>query len=302
MTSEPWNEDTRRALAQSLQAITEIDPDSYRGLREAAISSARQWEIICQGIQDSLSKVYTNVAASQNALNSVFSAFGSVFSKFAEQDKQARLLEGSGWLPHPTTPFDLIDVDMDIAAIDAVISAHYVKNWQTVEADFSTRVQEYDLDDEAKATFREALHAHRRGLHRVAPRLLFPEIERVGADEFHDGNHLITNENGKRSGIASLKDIRAEFDELPAGVTMNFPYGLGLYKRLQRHLYEKMDTRELISRAVSDPVPNRHASLHGIVCYNSHQTSLNAIIMTDFIFHLMDQLKFYVNRNESGAA
>lgn len=48
-----------------------------------------------------------------------------------------------------------------------------------------------------------------------------------------------------------------------------------------------------VQRYRADTVPNRHAALHGIVSYNTQQTRLNAIIMADFIFHMVSQLKKY---------
>ena len=40
-----------------------------------------------------------------------------------------------------------------------------------------------------------------------------------------------------------------------------------------------------------DPIPNRHAALHGLVIYSSMQNSLNSIFMTEFIFQVISALK-----------
>jgi hypothetical protein len=49
------------------------------------------------------------------------------------------------------------------------------------------RLKASRVDDVAQATFIEALEAHGLGLYRVAPRLLFPEIERLARNEFRAG-------------------------------------------------------------------------------------------------------------------
>jgi hypothetical protein len=68
-------------------------------------------------------------------------------------------------------------------------------------------------------------------------------------------------------------------------------YGIALYLKLEGHLYKRVKKPDEVERAQADAVPNRHASLHGIVVYNTAKSSLNALIMTDFIFHLISQIK-----------
>jgi hypothetical protein len=41
----------------------------------------------------------------------------------------------------------------------------------------------------------------------------------------------------------------------------------------------------------SDPVPNRHAAIHGLIVYNSFWHSLNVIFMTDYAFQVVTALK-----------
>jgi hypothetical protein len=302
VTTDLWDDETRRAIAQSLSAFRGIDPNAFKGMVEAAQNATATWAKIGADIHRSLSSVVQNMAVAQTALNSAFSSLGDVFSEIAKQDKQAKLLESGRWLPHSTMPFHLLTADMNPDEVDAIVLQYFAVNWQAVEEAFVGRVCSYAIDEEAKATFREALKAHELGLYRVAPRLLFPELERVGVDEFHDGQHFEVNARGKPVGKASLKEIRNIFGKLPAGVTFRFPYGWRLYKKVQSHLYEAVQMSEQISTAKENSVPNRHAALHGIVQYNTPQTSLNAIIMADFMFHLMDRLKYYVesSNNDDG--
>jgi hypothetical protein len=41
----------------------------------------------------------------------------------------------------------------------------------------------------------------------------------------------------------------------------------------------------------SDPVPNRHAAIHGMIVYNSVWHSLNVIFMTDYAFQVVSAIK-----------
>lgn len=209
------------------------------------------------------------------------------FARVAEQQRKAELAQAAGWLPHYTTPFELLDQAAEPAAHAAVIETYYAEHWDDVEQQIRATVDEYEFDTELKDTFSEALHAHRHGLYRSVVRLLFPEIERVASVEFYDG----------KSPPASLTDLRQTVAELPVGDILSFDFGLDLFKLVERHLYEKVGndpkTRE---RFADDPVPNRHAALHGLVTYSTAKHSLNAVIMTDFLLHVMNRMKRYRTR------
>jgi hypothetical protein len=68
-------------------------------------------------------------------------------------------------------------------------------------------------------------------------------------------------------------------------------YGLNLFRRLTKHLYENVRTEPDRQRFAQDPVPNRHAAVHGLVIYSSMQNSLNTIFMADYIFQVISFLK-----------
>ena len=232
------------------------------------------------------------------AAAAAFAPLQEMFARLAAQSAKARLVESRGWLPHETMPFDRLDEAAgESIDVDAIVEAHYVDNWDEVYAALSASVGGYEIDDEAKATFAEALTAHRLGLHRVAPRLLFPEIERVVSVELHEGRHHVTTPGGRKGrSIASLNDLRESVDEIPAGDVLAYNFATELLKKLDAHFYERVeDSAEGVARFAADPVPNRHASLHGIVSYNSLKSSLNALIMTDFIFHLVSRMKRYID-------
>ena len=56
---------------------------------------------------------------------------------------------------------------------------YYTDNWSEVRTQLETRMSSHEIDDEAKATFREALDAHEAGFYRSVSRVLFPEFERM---------------------------------------------------------------------------------------------------------------------------
>lgn len=224
--------------------------------------------------------------------------FGS-FEWIVEEGRKARLVEKSGWLPHKTTPFDLLtEGELSEEEISTIISGYYTEQWEAVEATFLEELAEYDVDDEAKATVEEALKAHRLGLFRVAPRLLFPEIERVCSDAFFEGKRYIFvknyNEKEVKLPITRLKEVWEMVREMPLGDLVAYEYSWQLFKTVEGHLYDEVgDDEEVREKYRVNPVPNRHAALHGIIRYATQQTSINAIIMAHFIFHLISQLKKY---------
>ena len=51
---------------------------------------------------------------------------------------------------------------------------------------------------------------------------------------------------------------------------------------------ESEEHRECLKK---NPVPNRHAAIHGLVVYSSQQNSLNMIFLTDYIFQVINHSK-----------
>lgn len=247
--------------------------------------------------QSELGNVFSDFVKRFEAFN--FKRVFSAFDWLIEEGRKAAMVEKSGWLPHHTTPFDLLESEgMEQDQIADLIAEYYAKEWTAVEQAFLAKLADYDVDEEAKETMSEALTAHRQGMFRVAPRLLFPEIERVCSDAFFDGKRTITvpTKNGKQSRlrITRLKEVWEMVREMPLGDLAAYEYSWQLFKKVEEHLYDEVgDDEAAREKYRTDPVPNRHGALHGIICYKTQQTSLNTIIMADFIFHLVSQLKKY---------
>lgn len=197
----------------------------------------------------------------------------------ARSRREQQRLEVAGFLPHYTTPFELLEDLDDPDEIAARLNAHYIDNWSEVRATFDSHIELYAIDDEAKWVFQEALTVHETGAYRAVSRLLFAEIERLTRAELH---------HGALQGFTSqprLKEIASHL--CPAELNPSGLRALELFQRLDDHLYAKVNTPEALERARRDPVPNRHAALHGLVAYDSRINSLNALIMTDFVFQVL---------------
>jgi hypothetical protein len=84
---------------------------------------------------------------------------------------------------------------------------------------------------------------------------------------------------------------------------MAFAPSSQLYQRLAEHCYERVKTADAVAACVADPVPNRHAAIHGLVSYTSHLNSLNMLIMADFIFYVVHRIEGFLEeeRAEAGA-
>jgi hypothetical protein len=228
------------------------------------------------------------------ALN-IAEPFRDVLAAMARDERKYGLVEAAGWLPHYTTPFDAIPAEADTEAVAAQLAAFYREEWPGVRKQMLSKLDACDVDDEAKDTFLEALDAHQSGFFRYAPRVLFPELERVVRDEFFPGdlNMRLASQPQLIDAVSSLPGVE---------VTNSFVAGLRLYKKLARHLYIRVVSPDALASVRADPVPNRHAALHGLAVYKTQQNSLNAIIMAEFAFHLVAQFKRYAREQDAANA
>lgn len=232
--------------------------------------------------------------AQVEAFNKLMGPFWLLMAKVAQLHQLAERIEAAGWLPHYTTPFaDLAELGAE--EISTRLAAYYQTEWSAVSAAISDNIAEIDVDAEAKETIAEALRAHGRGDYRCAPRLLFPEIERVVRDEFYPGD--------LKQRLASQIELRDAAQRLPAGaLSAELAAGLKMYDKLVNHLYAKVEDDAALAKATNDPVPNRHAALHGLVSYKTQQSSLNAIMMTEFALHLVGVLKRHLREKREADA
>ncbi len=207
-----------------------------------------------------------------------FRSFAPMFEQLAKHEAHCKRLEVAGWLPHPASPWHLLD-DEDLCGeeLNKAIEAYYRENWPAVKISISEAIAGYTIDAEAKATFGEALSAHEAGLHRCVARTLFPEIERVSRTKLH---------GGAMDKIASQPKLQEAISNLyPSDIARDGISGMRLYNKLIDHLYVSMPTPERVEAIAAEPVPNRHAAVHGYVAYNTLRHSMNALIIAEYLFH-----------------
>jgi hypothetical protein len=201
---------------------------------------------------------------------------------WAKEDAKCRRLEKAGWLPHSTSP-EIQDQTLSEDDVRIIVEAYYREKWGIVKSAFLKAILDYQIDEEAKETFREALLAHETGLYRCVPRLLFPEIERVSRVQIHAcALERIASQDKLREAIGKLT---------PAELSSAGVYGLRLYFKLSHHLYAHVKDAESLARVLADStIPNRHATVHGLASYSSFQSSMNALIITDFLFQAISTI------------
>lgn len=174
-----------------------------------------------------------------------------------------------GWLPYGSTPFEIVEeCGNDLDLLDQRFSDYYRSHWSEMRDEIISRLEGFHIDDEARQTFREALSAHEAGHYRRVCRVLFPEIER-----------MISKGRLRDKALESLAGTRS-FAELAFRNRSSYI----LLGRLMNHAYRPVKDREQFE---SNPVPNRHAALHGLVSYSTNKHSMNMLILTDYTFQIL---------------
>jgi hypothetical protein len=273
-----WHRDLD-AMLDRYRASVRVTDDALRSWQasmEPIQAKARQW-------QDSMRAVQEAASALVRQFEVNLAPLVTGLEPFFEQHRLCERVEEAGWLPHRITPFEIVQAADSIAAIDEAMHRHYRDGWPQVAADLTAGLAALDIDDEAKSTFGEALAAHDAGLYRCAPRLLYPEIERVARIEIHGGAF------DKMASQHRLKILVSELS--PADLASTGVPGMRFYRVLTQHLYAHMKDDTARELATANAVPNRHAALHGIVSYVSEKSSLNAILAADYLFQAIAAVK-----------
>ena len=186
-------------------------------------------------------------------------------------------LDAVDWLPYRSVPFHYVEeCGEDLALWNSRLADHYRTRWTDIRDDMESRLGDYHIDEEARAAFREAFAAHEAGLYRCVCRLLFPEIERmIGAGNV--GSKKMLEE---LTGTGDLADFA--FKE---------PFDYVLFRRLVHHAYAGVKTEDERAGFGRNPVPNRHAAMHGLVAYSARKHSMNMLILTDYVFRILPPLE-----------
>ncbi|WP_341702028.1 hypothetical protein [Ferrovibrio sp.] len=267
----------------------DLPPTDRKRLQELANGIGRLIEPTlraAEGFARNVQPVVKTIGEVAQALKPVFDTVAVI----ARHSHQCEMLDKAGWLPHRTSPFELLQENLvwNSDEVRQKVDAYYRENWEWISAEFLSAVEDASIDDEAKMTFGEAITAHGHGLYRVAPRLLFPEVERIVGDILHKDEGMPR----KISSLRKLADVADEY--LPGSIA-----ALNFHKRLRGHLYEHIKSSEDLAGIVDDPIPNRHAVVHGLVSYKTAQSSINAMILTLYIFQM---LSVYLERDAKEAS
>ena len=227
------------------------------------------------------------------------------FAQEIERGRAAENLLEQGWVPNFATPYDLVaECGDDGARLQTSLLDHYTDNWVEVRTQLESRLSSYGIDDEAKATFREALGVHEARFYRAVSRLLFPEFERLFRAALFDGRagqirynefmeKLVSDEEADHLGlgdflIAGFQDM-VLFKYVTEGVrkpSASADNSRGATPEYVPGLAVRVDETN-IARARQSPIPTRHAVVHGLVTYSSQQSSLNAIFIADYVFSVL---------------
>ena len=195
---------------------------------------------------------------------------------------KAQLASELGWVVHHSLPIDLLDNVHD-DDLDEAIMAHYRAKWSDFRRETELDTNEYLVDQDTKETVIQALQAHESGLYRLVSRTLMAEIERV----------IRVQLRGKivGRGLNVKETILSEVDDLPMSSFHDLTSSTMQYETFEGHLYEQIYDENDRSRFADNPIPNRHAALHGLVLYSSEKSSLNSIFLMDFVLQTITQAK-----------
>lgn len=234
--------------------------------------------------------------------------FEELGRRFSNTDRAQRLLD-AGWVPYAGMPIEDLPDEATTADIQAFMQTLIEREWTEVRNSLMDTVNSTNVDEEAAATFEEALDGFENGHYRSVVRVLFPEIERVARETIYGGSRKewsFDRRKEKGSGNTGLGTLRdALMRRLPAGLATHADFGFALTQKMDGHLYRYVGSApEDLASMQADPVPNRHASQHGYITYSSSQNAYNALSMTAFMFDVIMRAHRYLEKNasQSGSA
>ena len=248
------------------------------------------------GITQQLSKTLaaldsSPIISTQPLFDSVFHGIASGFQQLLESvvlpfpslvHPKAQLAASLGWVVHHTLPAHVLE-DVAEHDLDDAIMTHYEQRWVKVRAKIERDTNGYLVDQDSKDTMIQALSAHEHRLYRLVPCTLVAAIERAARTQL---NKKIVGQGLDIKGM-----ILGEVGDLPVSSFHDISLGAIQYETLKNHLYERINDENDRSQFAQSAIPNRHATVHGLIPYASEKSSLNSIFLTDFVFLAITQIK-----------
>lgn len=260
-------------LGQALELVEAVDTfvNDFGPLMDAAGGVFQIWKATLQ-------PVFRDLEPILERLNGLMEAVGPHIEKLVRHQRIERRFSDCGWLPYYSELVGRVaEHKGNAVALDKMISAYYREHWADIRKDIEGRLETYEIDDEAKETLHEVFSAHETGNYRSVCRTLFPEMERlIRRNFFNDAGRIRTAEMTRR-----LARHLAQDEMLSRQVLCLVTVG-----RHVEHMYAQVDddNRDEFEQNV---IPNRHATLHGLISYSTYKHSMNMIIMADCLFQLL---------------
>jgi len=282
----------RRRRAYPNYRIPKIDisiPNTGGDLRALTAGLNKRFE----GLDQMITRLRRSLAFDLDPIRQTLQALQKDLAPFLEElnrHSAARAtLREAGLLPHATTPWEAFSEETSGDFPD-ICRAHYRDNWGEVERQITAELADYMVSSSARLSLEDALACHRAGLYRSAVLTLLPSVEM----EFRR-----TFEISPGDPAASLIELRGTIKMAPAQYITSHVAPFDLFRILDTHLYATVKTPEALRRFEGDPIPNRHAAIHGLIEYADELHSLNTIIMADYVFFLISQLARNAEDDES---
>lgn len=203
-------------------------------------------------------------------------------TKFSKYVSLVSKCQSSDWIPHRTTPFEQFSSPhIELEETQNLIEKYYKENWAEIKSDFANSFLSYSLDEVAISEILKVLELHENGDYRLVPLSVFPSLESLVR------KHV---EQKDIATVTSMKCARDLASTMYISDLNEFDHGMFLFKIFDEHVFENMNDASKLEELKKTDIPNRHAALHGYISYNSLRSSINTLIIADFILFIISQI------------
>ena len=165
----------------------------------------------------------------------------------------------------------------DHETLDRCLSEFYSVNWPRIDSNLRSEFSTYSLDELSKSAFCAALTLHGEGKYDLAPRILFPEIERVMRIK------LFNNSQGTIRSTAMVDKFGNEYSWREVTGRSPIAHHI-LFGELVHWVFAGQQKRGTVK---THCVPNRHEVIHGLDITLTFKDSVNMLLFSFFIMGVM---------------